>query len=135
MKKTIVIIDDDEAILRSLKRLLGTNNHVICFSDPLSAIEFAQQNPISLVICDLLMPAISGFAVLEDFKLLQPHCSRLLITGYAELESSKNALTNNIANMITAKPWDNFELTMLVEILIENSHLKINQGLSNVNSY
>lgn len=134
MRKNIVIIDDDEAILRSLKRLLGTNNHVICFSDPLSAIEYAQQNPISLVICDLLMPAISGFAVLEDIKLLQPNCSRLLITGYAELEASKSALNNNIANMITAKPWDNFELTMLVDILIENSHLKYNQCVENVSS-
>ncbi|MAD02977.1 MAG: response regulator [Pseudoalteromonas sp.] len=134
MRKNIVIIDDDEAILRSLKRLLGTNNHVICFSDPLSAIEYAKQNPISLVICDLLMPAISGFAVLEDFKLLQPNCSRLLITGYAELEASKSALNNNIANMITAKPWDNFELTMLVDILIENSHLKFNQCVENVSS-
>ncbi|KTG20611.1 hypothetical protein AUR67_10600 [Pseudoalteromonas sp. XI10] len=134
MKKNIVIIDDDEAILRSLKRLLGTNNHVICFSDPLSAIEYAKQNPISLVICDLLMPAISGFAVLEDIKLLQPNCSRLLITGYAELEASKSALNNNIANMITAKPWDNFELTMLVDILIENSHLKFNQCVENVSS-
>ena len=134
MRKNIVIIDDDEAILRSLKRLLGTNNHVICFSDPLSAIEYAKQNPISLVICDLLMPAISGFAVLEDIKLLQPNCSRLLITGYAELEASKSALNDNIANMITAKPWDNFELTMLVDILIENSHLKFNQCLENVSS-
>lgn len=134
MKKNIVIIDDDEAILRSLKRLLGTNNHVICFSDPLSAIEYAKQNPISLVICDLLMPAVSGFAVLEDIKLLQPNCSRLLITGYAELEASKSALNDNIANMITAKPWDNFELTMLVDILIENSHLKFNQCVENVSS-
>ncbi len=134
MKKNIVIIDDDEAILRSLKRLLGTNNHVICFSDPLSAIEYAKKNPISLVICDLLMPAISGFAVLEDIKLLQPNCSRLLISGYAELEASKSALNNNIANMITAKPWDNFELTMLVDILIENSHLKFNQCVENVSS-
>ncbi|MCG9708401.1 MULTISPECIES: response regulator [unclassified Pseudoalteromonas] len=134
MKKNIVIIDDDEAILRSLKRLLGTNNHVICFNDPLSAIEYAKKNPISLVICDLLMPAISGFAVLEDIKLLQPNCSRLLITGYAELEASKSALNNNIANMITAKPWDNFELTMLVDILIENSHLKFNQCVENVSS-
>ncbi|KPZ72099.1 Transcriptional regulatory protein ZraR [Pseudoalteromonas sp. P1-26] len=134
MRKNIVIIDDDEAILRSLKRLLGTNNHVICFCDPLSAIEYAKQNPISLVICDLLMPAISGFAVLEDIKLLQPNCSRLLITGYAELEASKSALNNNIANMITAKPWDNFELTMLVDILIENSHLKFNQCVENVSS-
>ena len=134
MKKNVVIIDDDEAILRSLKRLLGTNNHVICFSDPLSAIEYAKKNPISLVICDLLMPAISGFAVLEDIKLLQPNCSRLLITGYAELEASKSALNNNIANMITAKPWDNFELTMLVDILIENSHLKFNQCVENVSS-
>lgn len=134
MKKNIVIIDDDEAILRSLKRLLGTNNHVICFSDPISAIEYAKKNPISLVICDLLMPAISGFAVLEDIKLLQPNCSRLLITGYAELEASKSALNNNIANMITAKPWDNFELTMLVDILIENSHLKFNQCVENVSS-
>ena len=134
MRKNIVIIDDDEAILRSVKRLLGTNNHVICFSDPLSAIEYAKQNPISLVICDLLMPAISGFAVLEDIKLLQPNCSRLLITGYAELEASKSALNNNIANMITAKPWDNFELTMLVDILIENSHLKFNQCIENVSS-
>jgi len=134
MRKNIVIIDDDEAILRSLKRLLGTNNHVICFSDPLSAIEYAKQYPISLVICDLLMPAISGFAVLEDIKLLQPNCSRLLITGYAELEASKSALNDNIANMITAKPWDNFELTMLVDILIENSHLKFNQCVENVSS-
>ena len=134
MRKNIVIIDEDEAILRSVKRLLGTNNHVICFSDPLSAIEYAKQNPISLVICDLLMPAVSSFAVLEDIKLLQPNCSRLLITGYAELEASKSALNNNIANMITAKPWDNFELTMLVDILIENSHLKFNQCVENVSS-
>ena len=124
MKETVLIIDDDEAILRSLKRLLISNYSVVCYSDPYAAIEYAKQNALDLVICDLLMPSLSGLAVLEKIKAVKPYSSRMLLTGYAEMEASKHAVKDKVATMITAKPWDNFELSMLVEILIENSKLR-----------
>ncbi|MCF2921364.1 response regulator [Pseudoalteromonas sp. APAL1] len=127
MKTTILIIDDDEAILRALSRLLSPDHVVVCFSDPCAAIKYTKLNNVNLVICDLLMPTLNGLTVLKEIRLIQPHCSRMLLTGYAELEATKHAIYKNIANIITAKPWDNFELTMIINLLIENSFLRANQ--------
>ncbi|KPH64105.1 hypothetical protein AMS58_08275 [Pseudoalteromonas porphyrae] len=124
MSHTIVIVDDDEAILRALNRLLKADFILILFTNPLEAIKYAKENEIDLVISDLLMPNIDGLNLLEQFKQIQPDCSRMLLTGYADLETSKSAIKQNIAHLITSKPWDNFELVMLIRLLIENSCLR-----------
>ena len=72
MKETVLIIDDDEAILRSLKRLLISNYSVVCYSDPYAAIEYAKQNALDLVICDLLMPSLCGLAAVSYSHLMLP---------------------------------------------------------------
>ena len=134
MKEIIVIIDDDEAILHSLERLLKSKYTVACYRDPYAAIDYVKKNPIHLVICDLLMPSVNGLVVLDKIKSINPNISRMLLTGYAEMETSKNAFKDKIVTMITAKPWDNFELSMLVELLIENSKLRQFNYLDNISS-
>lgn len=50
----------------------------------------------------------------------------MLFIGYVELEVIKYVIYKNIVNIIIVKLWDNFELMMVINFLIENSFLCVN---------
>jgi two-component system sensor kinase len=65
----IVIIDDETYILESLKEILELENHnVTDFSNGWEAISFIKKNKTDLIICDIEMPQIKGFEILEKIK-------------------------------------------------------------------
>lgn len=65
----IVIIDDEKYILQSLEEILSNDEHeVFSFSDGWKAIDFIRNQNIDLVICDIEMPTIKGFEIIEKLK-------------------------------------------------------------------
>ncbi|MBE0368225.1 response regulator [Pseudoalteromonas aurantia] len=121
---SILIIDDEEAVLRALGRLFNREYQVEQHSDPLTAVESMKVNDFDLVISDIRMPNMDGFAVLKHFKKHQPNAGRILVSGYADIEDCQNAVHDGLAHMIVSKPWDNFELKSVVKLVLENSELK-----------
>lgn len=121
---SILIIDDEEAVLRALGRLFNREYHVEQHSDPLTAVASIEQHSFDLVISDIRMPNMDGFAVLNHFKEFQPDAGRVLVSGYADIEDCQKAVNDGLAHMIVSKPWDNFELKSVVKLVLENSELK-----------
>jgi len=93
----ILILDDEEAILRSLRRLLRA---VPCsyggktfpletelFSDPIEALERVRQRQFDLPLTDYRMPRMDGVEFLRRTREIQPDCARLILSGYADLNA------------------------------------------------
>lgn len=124
----ILIVDDEESILKSLRRLLSITPctaggrvyplKVDTYSSPRAALEAAFGTPYDLVLSDYRMPEMDGVAFLKEFRDLQPTAARLILSGYADLNGLIAAINEAGILRFIAKPWNDYELvTTLAQAL------------------
>jgi CheY-like chemotaxis protein len=77
----VLCVDDEPAILAMLVRALGSQYEVVTQGDPEAALALVQHGRFAVVISDMKMPGMSGEAFLEQVKKLDPHATRLALTG------------------------------------------------------
>lgn len=85
----ILVVDDDPAVLRTLSRgLLRRRYQPIEASDPVRALQIVRglDEPLDLVITDVVMPQMSGFRLVEMLLEVQPDLRALYISGYSSEE-------------------------------------------------
>jgi HD-like signal output (HDOD) protein/CheY-like chemotaxis protein len=111
----IIIVDDEEAILMSLRSLFRKDNYsMFLFSSPLKAIEFLEKNYVDLIITDMRMPEMSGAELLERSAAICPMAIRLIISGYEEKATITRVLSSGLARHFIMKPWDDAQLKQFV---------------------
>ena len=136
----ILIVDDEESILKSLRRLLSltpcTAGEVtykltvdIC-SSPKEALEKARHTAYDLVLSDYRMPVMNGVQFLKVFREIQPDAARLILSGYADLNGLISAINEAGISRFISKPWNDYELVAtlgqvltLRELTLENQNL------------
>lgn len=85
LNKKILVIDDDELILSSIKKQLKNENYEIDFiNDPIKGLEFVFCNKYDLVLSDIKMKPILGIEVLEKIKQKIPELPVIMITGFVD---------------------------------------------------
>lgn len=78
----VLVVDDDEMVLRALARTLGAGHHVVTASTPEQALALLQAQPFELVISDLNMRREGdGRWVLEQARAHRPEARRILMSG------------------------------------------------------
>lgn len=125
----ILLVDDEINIIKSLSRLL--RDYDVCFaSSGEEALLIAEQHTFDAVISDYRMPGMNGIEFLSRFMVIQPDAVRLILTGYADLESAQQAINQIGVFRFINKPWHNQEVLHGIEkglemkrILIENRAL------------
>lgn len=84
--KKIVVVEDEEAILRIIKPMLEQHGfEVYCFSKPLEAIQFienAEEADFDILITDVIMPEMNGKELYKTIKNKLPHLKVLYMSGY-----------------------------------------------------
>jgi len=94
MTKKVLIVDDDQEMLRFLKKDLEKYRRtftVLSANDGLDAVDLLKKNQISLVITDLEMPQMDGFALLTHIKERYPDVSAIAITDSSTPEEQKRS--------------------------------------------
>lgn len=84
---TIVLVDNDRALVQSLSILLKSYGHTVhAFHDPLEAIRFLEGGiPFDLLLLDDLMPGCHGRELLQRMKPRLPRGARVvMISGHLE---------------------------------------------------
>lgn len=122
---TILVVDDEDIVLRSIKNYLAleTDYKVLAFLSPLEALEALPQNPIDLVISDYLMPEMNGLDFLLKVKEQQPIATRIMLTAYADKENAIRAINEVGLFQYIEKPWDNEQLKMIIHNGLERRYL------------
>ena|SRR5258706_16113911 len=122
MTGTILVIDDDQAILSLIEDVLDNIGHAIrVFKSPLSAMEWTHNNPpASLALIDLMMPEISGEDVIARLHADDRYSRTPLIVLTASVDGRKVAERLGVAGCIR-KPFDIDELRDEVERWLEQS--------------
>jgi DNA-binding NtrC family response regulator len=120
----ILIVDDEENILKALRRLLMATPcsaggkvyslQVDTCIDPRQALDKAFGTPYDLVLSDYRMPGMDGVAFLKEFRELQPNAARLILSGYADLNGLIAAINEAGILRFIAKPWNDYELVTTI---------------------
>jgi len=111
----ILCVDDEQNILNALKRVLrGRQYKVYCALSAELGLSIMSQQPIDLVICDMRMGRMDGVEMLSEVFKLYPETIRILLTGYADKESTIAAVNVGQVHRYLEKPWDN---QILLEVL------------------
>ncbi|MEC8376086.1 MAG: response regulator, partial [Pseudomonadota bacterium] len=122
---TVLFVDDEPNILRAIKRALFTMDITLLLADSgAKALELLNTNDVHVVISDMKMPQMSGAQLLEQVAKHYPDTFRVVLTGYADIESTIKAVNEGKIHRYLQKPWDNQELIRVVEEGLERVKLK-----------
>jgi CheY-like chemotaxis protein len=120
VSKSILFVDDEKPILRSLIRLfMQTEYNVFSADNGYYALEILKNNDIDLIVSDMRMPEMDGYELLQKVKERHPATVRLILSGYADENLVTKAIENNCANTYIFKPWDNDEIVTTISHAID----------------
>jgi len=110
MPKTVMVVDDDPAILMAVSTFLKTKNlKVSTFLDPQEAFKEADKNPPDLIISDISMPGVDGFTLLNSLRTNKKtsHIPLLLLTATDRIADVEKGFASG-AKAYILKPidWD-----------------------------
>lgn len=130
---TILLVDDEQAILNSLKRLLRPLKcKVIATVSPVEALTILDQQTVDMVISDMRMPEMGGECFLEKVAFKYPETERIVISGYADAQAAIDAINRGKISRFILKPWEDEDVLKVVRKGFELATLKQeNQRLEN----
>lgn len=119
----IVVLDDEEGNLRVLQRLLtiGGYQNVLVTSDPHRALEAFERGEPDLLLLDLHMPELDGFAVMDRLRSViaqDDFVPILVLTGDLSSESRRRALAGGAKDFVS-KPFDRDEVLLRIRNLLD----------------
>ena len=117
-EKKILIVDDDEQILKMLREVLEEEGFIIDLSSGgQDALRKLEDGKYYLVISDVRMPDIDGFEVLQQVKEKYKKTKVILMTGYTEEYDISDALILGADDYIT-KPLDIDKIVLAINNLL-----------------
>ena len=129
----ILIIEDEAAIRRVLKKIISEENEDYDVSEAengLLGLEMIKNNEYDLILCDIKMPKMDGVEVLEKTKKIKPEIPMVMISGHGDLDTAVNTMRLGAFDYIS-KPPDLNRLLNTVRnaldkkvLVVENKRLK-----------
>ena len=120
-KMKALVIDDEQIVLDSVRKILTDENYEVDVSlSGREGREWAIQKQYDIVLTDIRMPDIGGMRVLRDVKRANPSLPVVMITGYATISSSVQAMKMGAADYIE-KPFTPDQLLKAVASALEKA--------------
>ncbi len=116
----MVVVDDEEAILASLRSLFrraGYSTHA--FQRGPDALDFISRVPADVIISDLRMPVMTGVEFLDRASGINPQAVRIILSGYEDKAVVMDALSRSLAHHYVLKPWEDGVLRELIHHALE----------------
>lgn len=105
-ERTILFVDDEEKILKSLERgLLDETYHTLFATSGKEALEILEQEEVHVIVTDMRMPEMSGIDLLRIVKEKYPHIVRLVLSGYTQVGTLLTAINQGEIYKFLTKPW------------------------------
>ncbi|NCO52863.1 MAG: sigma-54-dependent Fis family transcriptional regulator [Deltaproteobacteria bacterium] len=124
MKKQVLVIDDDASLRRVIEFTLDQAGYeVFIAASGEEGLDLYRRHRPALVMTDVQMSGISGYAVLEQIRQLDPDALVILITAFSSVENAVEAIRKGAYNYIT-KPFSRDQLTLAVDKAFEYRGLR-----------
>jgi response regulator RpfG family c-di-GMP phosphodiesterase len=139
MGHRLLLVDDEENILKALRRLFHRTGHeILTASNGEQAVEILRSTPVSLVLSDQRMPGMTGAELLTHARKTQPEAVRIMLTGYSDIRAAMEAINEGRVYRFLPKPWDEETLLELVgqalaDLDVKREHAALQQQVHRQN--
>jgi response regulator RpfG family c-di-GMP phosphodiesterase len=107
VERILLLVDDEENILRSLNRLLRRDGYqILTASSGDEGLELLKEHNVGVILSDQRMPGMSGVEFLSQVKNTYPDNVRMVLSGYTDLQSVTDAINEGAIYKFLTKPWD-----------------------------
>ena len=120
---SILVVDDEPDVVRSVKDLLRLDYKVFTATSAAEGMRILQDETIDVVMTDQRMPEMTGVEFLKKVRDPHPDATRLLFTGYADISAVIDAINQGNVYRYIAKPWDPDELQTIIREACERHDL------------
>lgn len=122
---TLLCVDDEPNILSSLRRLFRPAGYrILIATSGVDGLAQMAAEKVDLVISDMRMPEMNGAQLLAQVRELYPDTIRILLTGYADIESTVAAINQGEIYRYISKPWDEHNVLLTVREALERKELE-----------
>ena len=117
----VLIVDDEESILKGIKLNLGRTFDITLANGPNEALQAVkEEGPFEVVVSDMRMPGMDGVTMLRTIKEANPEVMTILLTGHADFEfGGSQALQSGMLFRILNKPCPPQKLSATIRAAIE----------------
>ena len=122
---TLLFVDDEVNILSSIKRLFRPLGYRIFTAESgAQGLEILERESVDLVVSDMRMPEMNGAQFLEKVRQKWPETVRILLTGYAEIGSTIDAINKGQIYRYISKPWEDNDITLTIKLALQQKMLE-----------
>jgi response regulator RpfG family c-di-GMP phosphodiesterase len=114
-KITVLYVDDEENNLISFKAVFRIKYNILIAISGEEAIKLLRNNTVHVIITDQRMPQMTGVEFLENILDEFPLPTRILLTGYADMNAVIDAVNKGKIFHYLTKPWNEEELDMTIQ--------------------
>ncbi len=120
MERKLLIVDDEEKVLRALLRQLSFEGYdVITAPSGEEGLKLLKKEEIPVIISDHKMPHMTGAEFLKEVREQYPNSIRMILSGYADFEAVSDAINEGGIYKFLVKPWDDKTLISHIDKAFE----------------
>ncbi|MCB0117047.1 MAG: response regulator [Caldilineaceae bacterium] len=123
MNESILMVDDDANLLAGMKRAFRKQFVIVTAGSGEEGLQHLQSTPFAAVVSDFRMPAMDGVAFLTAARSVQPHATRILLTGYADLNTATGAINDGHIFRLLTKPVSAADMQKALQAAVEQNRL------------
>ena len=118
----VIVADDEEIVLSLVRDMLEDEGHLVeVASNGPDALKLVEETPVDLIITDIRMPHMNGIELAAKAREIRPDVVVIFITGYADLNSAKDAIKQGAFEYIL-KPFELNEIRQAVHKAVQKIH-------------
>ncbi len=115
-KREMLLVDDEENVLRALSRVLRRDGYTIhTATSAAEGFQVLATQRIQVIVSDQRMPGTSGVEFLSRVKEMYPDTVRIILSGYTDLATVTDAINRGAIYKFLTKPWNDDEIRQQVE--------------------
>jgi type II secretory ATPase GspE/PulE/Tfp pilus assembly ATPase PilB-like protein/FixJ family two-component response regulator len=117
---TLLFVDDEENVLNALRRIFMEENYtILTATSGQKALDILGQQPVHLIISDHRMPGMTGAELLKSVREKYHDTIRIMLTGYADVNSIMGAVKDGAVYKFITKPWNDEDLRLTVSLALQ----------------
>ena len=110
---TILLVDDEPGVIKSLKRLLRKEEYnIMTASSGKEGLAILESNDVQIIISDQRMPGMSGTEFLAEVKKDFPDIIRIILSGYTDIDVVIETINQGNIYKFFHKPWNDQSLIL-----------------------
>ena len=114
-KNTVLIVDDDRAILESSQAIVESAGYAVQTAETArDAIRKAKSDWFDIALLDIKLPDMEGTELLKQLQEIKPRMIKIMVTGSASLDNAIQSV-NLGANAYIVKPFNPADLLQVID--------------------